>query len=188
MQRIASYRYAAGERGFTLLELLTTLALAALLLTITVPALNSLSARNQQTAEINRFIRHLQLARSHAVKTGRDHVLCPSSNMTDCRGNAHWEQGYILFQDSDSDGNRSPSESLLQVSKPMGNIGIAMQSTSGRKAVIYRADGHSAGSNLTLTFCDPENDIAPKAVIVSNTGRARVSTTRWDGTPLNCPP
>jgi type IV fimbrial biogenesis protein FimT len=188
MQRTACFRHAAGKRGFTLLELLISLALAAMLLTIGVPALNTLSARNQQTAEINRFVRHLQLARSHAVNAGRDHILCPSSNMQDCRGDSHWEQGYILFQDRDGDGNRSAGESLLQVSRPMRNIAIDMQSTTGRKAVIYRANGRCAGTNLTLTFCDPEHDIAPKAVIVSNTGRARVSTTRWDGTPLNCPP
>jgi type IV fimbrial biogenesis protein FimT len=61
-----------------------------------------------------------------------------------------------------------------------------MRSTQGRKQIIYRADGRSAGSNLTLTFCDPGDKVPPRAVILSNSGRARISQTRWDGTPLSC--
>lgn len=188
MQRNANHPRPSQLHGLTLLELLITLALTMLILGIGIPAFNSLSARTQQTAEINRFIRHLQLARSTAIKTGRDHVLCPSSDMNLCREDTHWEQGYILFEDNNEDGLRDPYESLVRISHPTSEIGIDMQSTTGRKHVTYRSDGRSAGSNLTLTFCDPENHIPPKAVILSNTGRPRVATTHWDGTSLNCSP
>ncbi|MEJ2692644.1 MAG: GspH/FimT family pseudopilin [Candidatus Thiodiazotropha sp.] len=188
MQRIAYHPLRPRLRGLTLLEVLTTLVLFALILGIGVPAFNGLGARSRQTAEINNFVRHLQLARSSAVKTGRDHVLCPSSDMKLCREDTDWEQGYILFEDSNNNGLRDARESLVQISRPASEIGIDMRSTQGRKHVTYRADGRSAGSNLTLTFCDPSQHIPPKAVILSNTGRPRVATTRWDGTPLACAP
>lgn len=186
MQRNAAYCPASRLYAFTLLELLISLAFVGLILTIGIPALNSLSARSQQTAEINRLVRHLQLARSSAIKTGRDHILCPSKDMLACRGDSRWDGGYILFKDRNKDGIRDPHETLVQVSRPSGKIDIDMQSSAGRKLVIYRADGRSAGSNLTLTFCDPNKSIPPKAVILSNSGRTRVSTTRWDGAPLTC--
>ncbi|MEJ2454681.1 MAG: GspH/FimT family pseudopilin [Candidatus Thiodiazotropha sp.] len=186
MQRNASHCRAGKQCGLTLLNLLMSLALVAIALTLGVPSFNTLSARSQQTAEINRFITHLQLARSYAVKTGRDHVLCPSRDNRTCLDMPDWKQGYILFEDKDENGVRSATELLVHVSRPTGKVGIEMQSTSGRNHVVYRADGHSEGSNLTLTFCDPESDIPPKAVILSNTGRSRISNTRWDGSPLSC--
>ena len=171
--------------GFTLLELLVALAVTAILLGVGLPAFNTLSANSRQTAEINRFVRHLQLARSYAVKTGRPHVLCPSVDQQWCLEETAWERGYILFEDLDDNGSRNHQEALLRINRPE-HTGLEMHSTHGRDHVTYRADGRSAGSNLTLTFCDPESDIPPKAIILSNSGRPRVSDTRWDGTPLDC--
>jgi type IV fimbrial biogenesis protein FimT len=172
--------------GFTLLNLLVTLAVAGIILTVGVPALKGLSARTQQTAEINNFVRHLHLTRSYAIKTGLNHVLCPSADGLVCLGSNRWDQGYILFEDLNRDGTRSPDEKLLHAHRSTKRFVIDMQSSSGRTQVTYRQDGFSVGSNLTLTFCDPRQVIAPKAVILSNTGCSRVSTTRWDGSPLNC--
>lgn len=186
MQRTAYLRLAATESGLTLIELMVTLALGVIVLGIGIPSFASLAAGNQQTAEINNFVRHLGLARSSAVKTGRDHVLCPSLDLSYCLDDTGWQQGFILFEDRDEDGLRDEDEKLVHVSRPTGKIGIDMLSTTGRTHITFRADGRSAGSNLTLTFCDPEDDVRPKAVILSNTGRARVSQTRPDGSPLSC--
>ena len=177
-----------GNRGFTLINLLLSLAIAGIAMAIGVPAFNSLSARAQQTSEINTLVRHLHLTRSFAIKTGVNHVLCPSNNGADCLGSSQWDQGYILFEDLDRDGDRDTEEKLIQTYRSTSGIAIDMQSTSGRTRVTYRQDGFSVGSNLTLTFCDPNLEIPPKAVILSNTGRTRVSMTRWDGSPLSCTP
>jgi type IV fimbrial biogenesis protein FimT len=186
MQRNATQCLAPRPYGISLLELLITLVITTIVLSIGLPAFSSLSARNQQTAEINHFVTHLHLARSYAVKTGQNHVLCPSKDMIYCFEGTHWEDGYILFEDRDRDDLRDEHESLVRISRPTSKSGIAIHSTEGRKRVIYRADGHSAGSNLTLTFCDPQNRIPPRAVFLSNAGRPRVATTYSDGEPLRC--
>jgi type IV fimbrial biogenesis protein FimT len=186
MQRTAIYDHAVLENGFSLLELLITLVIGALLLTIGIPSFQVFAAGNQQTSEINGFVRHLNLARSAAVKTGRDHVLCPSTDLIWCSNDTQWSEGYILFKDDNENRLRDPEEPLLHINRPTGKIGISMQSTSGRKKIIYRADGHSAGTNLTLTFCDPEGKVAPRAVILRNAGWARISETQAEGLPLDC--
>jgi type IV fimbrial biogenesis protein FimT len=186
MQRIAPVGRAVPKNGFSLIELLTTLAAGVIVLGIGIPSLNSLLAGNHQSSEINTFVRNLHLARSYAVKTGENHVLCPSNDSASCLVTTSWDQGFIMFQDDNRNGTRERDETLLQVNDPSGDFAINMSSTQGRKKIIYRSTGRSAGSNLTLTFCDPESGIAPKAVILSNTGRARVSKTRWDGTALTC--
>jgi type IV fimbrial biogenesis protein FimT len=186
MQRIAICGRAGPKHGFSLIELLTSLAIGIMLLALGVPSLQTLLAGNHQSTEINSFARHLMLARSSAIKTGEDHVLCPSRDEISCLDSTHWEAGFILFQDDDQSGTREPEEKLLKVSAPSGKFAIGMTSTQRRKKIIYRASGRSAGSNLTLTFCDPEKSVDPKALILSNTGRARISNTHWDGSPLSC--
>lgn len=188
MRQLAYRRRVCGIGGFTLINLMLTLAIASIAMTIGLPAFKSLGARGQQTAEINSLVRHLHLTRSHAIKTGINHVLCPSADGVSCLGTSRWDEGYILFRDHNRDALRDPGETLLQAYRSTSGIAIGMNSTSGRTQVTYRQDGFSVGSNLTLTFCDPENSIPPKAVILSNTGRTRVSTTRWDGSPLICNP
>ncbi len=186
MQRIASVGRAVPQNGFSLIELLTTLAAGVIVLGIGVPSLQTLLAGNHQSSEINKFVRHLHLARSYSITTGEDYVLCPSSDNLSCLDATSWDQGFILFQDDNQNGAREAGESLRQVSEPSGKFAISMSSTQGRKKIIYRPTGRSAGSNLTLTFCDPEKGVDPKAVILSNTGRARISKTKWDGSPLTC--
>ena len=186
MQRTAICDHGTSKNGFSLIELLITLAAGVILLSIGIPSFQTLAASNQQASEINSFVRHLNLARSLAVKTGRDHVLCPSLDMIWCLEDTVWGKGYILFEDDNENGLRDPREPLRQSSRPLGKIGIDMRSTEGRKQIIYRADGRSVGSNLTLTFCDAGDKAAPRAVILSNTGRARISETKWDGSPLSC--
>jgi type IV fimbrial biogenesis protein FimT len=186
MQRIALHAPAVAENGFTLAELIITLALGLILLGIGIPAFHLLAEGSQQTAEINCFVRHLSLARSSAVKTGRDHVLCPSSDLSHCEEQTGWQEGFILFEDRNEDGMRESDERLVHVNRPTGKIAISMHSTMGRTHITFRADGRSAGSNLTLTFCDPDGEVPPKAVILSNSGKSRISPTRPDGSPLIC--
>jgi type IV fimbrial biogenesis protein FimT len=186
MQRIALRALAVAENGLTLIELMSTLTLGAILLGIGIPSFLQLAGSSQQTAEINNFVRHLNLARSSAVKTGRDYVLCPSSDLSHCEDQTGWQMGFILFEDRNEDGTRDSDETLEHVNRPTGKFAIDMHSSSGRTHITFRADGRSAGSNLTLTFCDPEGDVPPKAVILSNSGKARISRTRADGSPLIC--
>ena len=69
-------------RGFTLIELMITLAVAAILLTVAVPSFQTLIKRNALTARTNNFIADLHFARGEAAKRGSDVSVCPSSNGT----------------------------------------------------------------------------------------------------------
>jgi len=174
------------ENGLTLIELLITLALASIILIVGIPSFQRFSAGNIQSAEINNLVRHINLARSEAVKSGHNHVLCPSRDLATCLDDTGWDRGFILFRDRNKNDIREEDEPLLRASRPTTEVDIVMQSTQGRKQIVFRPDGRSAGSNLTLTFCGPKWEIPPKAVILRNSGHARVSKTRWDGSPLDC--
>ncbi|MCU7906298.1 MAG: GspH/FimT family pseudopilin [Candidatus Thiodiazotropha sp. (ex Epidulcina cf. delphinae)] len=172
--------------GLTLTDLIIALAILMILISLGIPSFRTMTAKNQQTSEINSFVRHFYLARSLAISSERHQVLCPSSDGEICQDNSDWSQGFILFEDTNENRTRDEGEPLQGYNRPAELIKIGIHSTAGRKRVVYQGDGRPSGYNLTLTFCDPDHLVPPRAVIVNNMGRTRVADTRSDGSSLNC--
>ncbi|MCU7935890.1 MAG: GspH/FimT family pseudopilin [Candidatus Thiodiazotropha sp. (ex Dulcina madagascariensis)] len=172
--------------GFTLADLIIALAIVMILLSLGVPSFRTLSAKNQQTSEINNFVHHIYLARSLAISSERHQMLCPSSDGETCLDNSDWSQGFMIFEDTNKNKTRDEDERLQAYHRPTTSTKIDIHSSVGRKRVVFHGDGRPSGYNLTLTFCDPHDLAPPKAVIVNNVGRTRVSETRSDGSPLRC--
>jgi len=170
--------------GFTLLEMLITLSISAILTTTAIPAFYELVQRNRLTTEINTFVGHLHYTRSEAVKRGVRAVMCRSTDGESCERTAGWEEGWIIFADYNGNRELDGRDQLLFVEKGEEN-GITI--TSGRRRrIVFQNTGQSPGSNGTYVFCIPEYPKYAKAVIISNTGRPRISTARPDGTDLAC--
>ncbi|SED42039.1 type IV fimbrial biogenesis protein FimT [Pseudomonas anguilliseptica] len=86
-------------RGFTLVELMITIAVAGVLLAIAVPSFTDLIRNNRSQAAANELVSAFNAARAEAVKRGRRVSLCPSVNGTSCSGTA-WQSGWIVFVDT----------------------------------------------------------------------------------------
>lgn len=104
-----------GQSGFTLLELLTTLAVVGILLAVGVPTFASIIRNNRITAATNELVTSLTYARSEAMKRGEVVTTCPSEDESDCAGSDDWSTGWIVFVDQNLDGARDEDEPLLQV-------------------------------------------------------------------------
>ncbi|KAA3630432.1 MAG: prepilin-type N-terminal cleavage/methylation domain-containing protein [Proteobacteria bacterium] len=184
-------RYSRARRightsGFTLLELIITLSVAAILLTIVVPAFAQLLAGTRITTAVNELLSVIHLTRSEAIKRHARATLCPSDNGISCANTAVWEHGWIAFVDSDSDRELDSDEVVLQLHAGFGNQ-LTIRSGS-RTRIIFRPDGIAVGGLTgTYTFCHSSDAAPPKALILSNPGRARVSLTRSGGGALACP-
>jgi type IV fimbrial biogenesis protein FimT len=185
MQSTASRPYVRSF-GFTLIELIITLSIALILISLGIPSFRMLTVKNLQVSELNNMVHHFHLARSLSISKQAYHILCPSNDGERCSDTIDWSRGYILFEDANRNKSRDQNEPVQAAYQLMNDRNINIESTDGRRYVVYQGDGRPTGTNLTLTFCDPDNRIPPKAVIVNNQGRIRVSKTRWDGTPLNC--
>jgi type IV fimbrial biogenesis protein FimT len=86
--------------GASLFELLTTLAIIAVLVGLAAPGLARFLLDSRQTADINAFVAAVQLARSEAAKQARPAVLCTTADWTVCAGAAAgYEQGWMVFVD-----------------------------------------------------------------------------------------
>ncbi len=171
--------------GFTLLETITTLSVACILLAVGIPSFQTTIQNNRMSAAVYSFMTHLYLARSEAINRGISIVLCPSLDGESCADTTDWDDGFIMYVDNNKDRNLDPGEQILKHIN-MDYDSIRISSTTGRKKTLYHPSGYAFGYNLTFTFCGINNQVAPRAIIVSNIGRAHVSHTKWDGTPLDC--
>lgn len=171
--------------GFTLIELITVIAVLLVTLGLGIPGFSGLIASNQQTSLINRFSTSLAHARYYAVQNSRRVVLCPSIDLESCTGGFDWQQGFISFVDENYNRLRDEKEKLLAVTQIDRNE-VQVQTSTGRRKIVFYPSGSSPGSNVTIKFCSNAANIPGKALILSNSGRARLSKTTAGGDEIAC--
>jgi len=172
------------RRGFTLPELVFSLAVVAGLLSWGVPSFREFQRNAARTREVNQFIQAVYLARSEAIKRNGVVSLCPSTDGDHCGpGGTPWHAGWIVFVnlDHDSPAVRDDDEELLRVYAPWGGGAV----TANRSTLSFRPFGQM-GVTATVTFCDERGAAAARAVIISQTGRPRVSSRSASNGPLTC--
>jgi type IV fimbrial biogenesis protein FimT len=177
----------AGKRlveGVTLVELLVVLAILVVVAGVALPDLGQLVASGRVKTTATRFMSHVNLARTKSIMSGKRVVLCPSADGGTCLPDGFWHLGWLVFVDRDGDREHAADEPLLQVVNASKSVSL-VTSRMRRRLVLYPS-GLSPASNGTYTVCADDADAAPLAVIVSNTGRARMSRVRPDGSPLTC--
>ena len=161
------------NRGFTLIELMVTLAIAAIVLSIGIPSFKNIIKENNQATLLNEFTSYVNFAKSTAVTQGAVVVLCPRNTAgTDCNSSGSWDDGWIVFVDSNEDGDKDNGDTLLKVHESIDDdFNITTSSTS----VEINAKGF-VSANSTFTFCDSRGSNYAVAKILSKTGRMSSST------------
>ena len=92
------------QRGFTIIELMITIGLLAIMVTLGIPAFTSTINSNETAAKSNAFLSALKAARSEATKRRQTIIVCASNNQSDCASN-DWSDGWIIFEDTDGGGD-----------------------------------------------------------------------------------
>lgn len=159
------------DAGFTLVEALTTLAVAALTLTVALPTFNGVLQRNRTTAVLHQLSADMAMARTSAIVQRRQVVVCPKAGDQRCSDHADWSHGWLVF--TDADGNRQPDAAADVLRITDGPAGGRMSLPSSRPFLRYQVDGRSAHSNLTVHVCSA--GLLQGQVVVNNHGRARTA-------------
>jgi type IV fimbrial biogenesis protein FimT len=157
--------------AFTVLELLVTLAVAAVLLMTGLPSFQRFAQQQQMKAAVNGLQHALLLARNEAVHRNAPVVACPGNATDGCSGDPDWSRGWIVYPDSNDDRQRQAGESLLLEGQLSGNLSIS--SSPGRTSIRFLGDGSTPGSNAQIGFCGPGGPPHARKLVISNIGRIR---------------
>lgn len=173
-----------GNQGFTLYELLVSLAVLAILVGAAVPAFGTYIAKSRQTVEINALFHAVHRARKASIMRRKVVSICPTADGRQCGSIADWSTGWLLFENTDADSPpRVDAGEPVLAAHP---VDAAIAIDANRRGFTLRATVKRA-TNGTLIVCDRTGRAAPRALVVSYTGRPRIARERTDGTPYVCP-
>ena len=176
-------QYRFSVRGFSLYELLMTMTLVALVLTLGIPSFGSIVANHRLKVEVDALFHAVHLARKGSVVRRRAITICPSYGDNDCEPSLDWSMGWMMFVNTDRDqpAVRDDDEAILSHHAVDRNARIM----SNRKAFTLRSTELRA-TNGTLVFCDRRGRATPRALVISYTGRPRVTRNDSRGKPYHC--
>lgn len=166
--------------GFTLIELMITIAIAAILLTIGVPGFRDLIINNRIASQTNELVTAINMARSEAVKRGEPVTVCASSDQATCSLSRNWATGWITIVDNQTSGNPDVKE-VLRVWTSLGDD-TNLNKDNGDTSVYvrYQTNG-TVGETSVFTYnIDGCSGLFQRTLSISAAGR--VSTTKQ-----NCP-
>jgi type IV fimbrial biogenesis protein FimT len=163
------------QRGFTLIELMVTVALVVILMMVATPSFVTFQRNAELTSRMNSLVASINTARGEAMKRGRDAVILPKDGSS-------WDSGMIAFVDMNSNRtyesatdiliykNEDPKPSYLTISGDNAPF-------SSTPYIRFDAQGYPkpAGSDLrNFTISIARNDVTGTEVF-NQTRRLKVS-------------
>lgn len=174
------HRHRHPPDGFTLVEIVVGLALAALVVALGLPVYRDVIAARELDNQARRLADTLNRARSEAIKHGYRVNVCKSANGRDCAVAGAWDMGYLVYTEDDGDGRVDADETRVRAEGPARN-GITIRGNRPvADFVSYTALGHArllsgALQMGTFTVCRPGHKALE--VILANSGRVRIDRT-----------
>lgn len=172
-QPIVSKQALAGLYGFTLIELMITIAVVAVLIVLAAPSFTGLINSNRLAAQANEVVASLQQARMEAIRRNGSVTVCRTTDGTTCAGAGSWNSWITVATGGE----------VLRVN----TVKAPLQVTSVASSIIFRADGlarAAAGGALTandITVCIPTTRPALNRRVVGLVGGSRISTATTNG-------
>jgi len=156
-------------RGFTLIELIVTAIVAAILTTLVIPSMMTFVFNNRLTTQINSFAADLAFARSEAIKRG---AVVSVTALDGSDNQNEWGPGWHTVAPDGSDLRSTPALS--------GDN--RLDSIEDRTTIQYLASGFIADtSSLHFKLCDHRSGPFGKELTLELSGR---TATRGQ---VNCP-
>ena len=188
MQLLRPLNSPIRQQGFSFFEVVATLGVVGVSLSLVVPSLSSVTASNLRANGINELVATLHVARNEAITRNEPIVVCPSLDGETCAPVA-WEAGWIRFVDSNGDFGVGDGEHLLGATAPLG--GLRIRTDAFGTAFGYAPSGRVSSPDQGLsggdfTFCPASNPVDARVLAVSALGHTVLAERHADGQEPDC--
>jgi type IV fimbrial biogenesis protein FimT len=145
--------------GYTLIEMMMTIAVAAILMGIAIPSFRYITNANRIASELNGLLGDLQLARAEAIKEGRTVTVCQSTDGATCTASTSWEGGWIVFSDPTNVGVVDAGETIIRKQKTFSGTDT-FTASNGVSAITFNREGYAIGmpTGTLLTLHDSSSN------------------------------
>jgi type IV fimbrial biogenesis protein FimT len=169
--------------GYSLFELLMTLGIFAIVMTLGLPSMGNMVASHRLRVEIDMLFHAVHLARKESVVRRRVVTICPTRDGENCEPTNDWTVGWMMFvnHDRSNAGTRDQGEPVLKYSQPGNGVRIS----ANRHSFSLRSTELRA-TNGTIVFCDSAGRIPARALVISYTGRPRAASRDSRGRAYQC--
>lgn len=159
-----------GSRGFTLIELIVTVVILAILVTLIVPSFNNASLSSKLSGFANDLVASAQLARSEAIKRNSNVTMCASEDGDTCGTTAGWELGWIVIVDPGG-----ANERLLQAHSALPDEFRASEAFGATEIDFPPTVVGTSEAAFRIRRAEPEGN-QERCVIITLSRSTRVST------------
>ena len=168
-------------RAFTLIEMIVTVVVVAIIMTMAVPSFNSHIQNSRAIATANNLFFALKLARSEAIKRAVSVSVCPAGNVNFTACGSDWTQGWLVFVNSDENSvfQNNTVEPLIRSEQVTGS-NYTITPLPNTSVITFNSSGFAQTGNTTFTVqaagCVTDH---ARTVSISTTGRTFI-------TAINC--
>jgi type IV fimbrial biogenesis protein FimT len=168
------------QQGFTLVEVLTVIAIAGILLGVAAPGLRQAADALRLRAATSQLLSELNHARAEAIRRNARVVVCKSRDLETCAEQGEWDQGWIVFHDVNNNAVRDAGEAVIrrvqgvaEGLRIVGNGTVAdYVSFTGFGGPRLTSGAFQAG---TITVCRASGEAAEaRQLVINAVGRARI--------------
>lgn len=182
-----------ASAGFTLLELMVAVGIAAIVLAVGVPSFSSSIDNQRMTSATNDLVMTMNLAKSEAIKRVAYVSICKSSDGETCTAGSDWNEGWIVFANSGTTNLASvdADDEVLRVFEGVSDR-IDINTVGGIADFLSFRPAGTVGTNLanitgTLIACDERGADFARGVSIQPSGQWEVSRyTDHTGSALSC--
>ncbi len=166
-----------NKDGFSLIELIISIAIMAILIGISVPSFTSIIARNNVVTQTNTIFESLYLARSYAITQQKNVHVCHMSkpDSLECHQqrdyNTAWSNGWLIFADVNNTNEYDDGDNLIRAFQASERANIVFNQ-QGRLRFFPDGSARSAG----FYVCDKQQKNY-RHVYLLHSGRARANET-----------
>ncbi|WP_295006742.1 GspH/FimT family pseudopilin [uncultured Dechloromonas sp.] len=184
------------QTGLTMIELLITLAVLAILLAIGIPSFEGLLASTRVTNATNELLSAFAQTRSEAIRRGQRVTICISANGAQCTNAGNWNQGWIIFRDAARTGIVATPADILHVSSATANNIVIQGSAALPRFISFSSDGQSrtlAGAIQAgnIEVCSTSSALSDnnraRRLQINGSGQVIMTQPQNPGIPIGCP-